>query len=165
MDLGGIRREGQRKLFLISTTHGAESTGLAAMLATIAEFKEKDMIASNWARGESLRNTLQASIQRHGLDKYLSVVGYPCLLALVCRNSQGTPDDAYRTLFMQEMIARGVLFQGLLYTTWSHQQPQLDEISHAFDQSCEVYKASIAAGNCDQLLVGPSAKPVFRRTI
>ena len=165
MDLGGIRREGQRKLFLISTTHGAESTGLAAMLATIAEFKEKDMIASNWVRGESLRNALQASIQRYGLDKYLSVVGYPCLLALVCRNSQGTPDDAYRTLFMQEMIARGVLFQGLLYTTWSHQQPQLDEISHAFDQSCEVYKESIAAGNCDRLLVGPSAKPVFRRTI
>ena len=35
MELGGIRAEGTDKLFLISSTHGAETTGLAAMLATI----------------------------------------------------------------------------------------------------------------------------------
>ena len=165
MDLGGIRREGQRKLFLISTTHGAESTGLAAMLATIVEFKARDMIASNWARGENLRTVLQTSITRHGLDKFLSVVGYPCLLALICRNAQGSPDDAYRTLFMQEMIAHGVLFQGLFYTTWSHQQPELDEIAHAFDLACTTYKAAIDSGSCSGLLVGAPAKPVFRRTV
>ena len=38
MELGGIRNEGQDKLFLMSTTHGAETTGLAAMIATIKSF-------------------------------------------------------------------------------------------------------------------------------
>ena len=37
MELGGIRHEGGKKLFLISTTHGAETTGLAAMLHALAK--------------------------------------------------------------------------------------------------------------------------------
>ena len=47
MELGGIRNEGEDKLFLISTTHGAETTGLAAMNATIKSFVNHNMIQSN----------------------------------------------------------------------------------------------------------------------
>ena len=165
MELGGIRREGEKKLFLISTTHGAETTGLAAMLATIESFKRHDMIADNWKRGAALRQRLLDTIERHGLAAHLQLSGEPCLFALACRDSHGKPDDGYRTLMMQEMISRGVLFQGLLYPTWSHQQAELDIIAGAFEESCAVYKAAIAAGSCDGVLVGPAAKPVFRRAI
>lgn len=165
MELGGIRREGEKKLFLISTTHGAESTGLAAMVQTIEEFRTHGMIESNWGRGEMLKSSLKETIRRHGLDHYLDVVGYPCLFALVCRNAERSPDDGFRTLMMQEMIANGVLFQGLFYPTWSHREPECDTILTAFDASCAVYKRAIDAGTCGGLLVGPPAKPVFRRTI
>ena len=165
MELGGIRREGENKLFLISTTHGAETVGLAAMLQTIKEFKRHDMINSNWRRGEALKQRLQAAIDQHGLDSQLQLSGYACLFALTCRDASGKPDDGYRTLMMQEMIARGVLFQGLFYPTWSHQQSEIDVICAAFDESCAVYKQAVAAGNCDGLLIGPPAKPVFRKTI
>lgn len=165
MELGGIRREGEDKLFLISTTHGAETTGLAAMMATIREFKYHNMIESNWQRGESFRQKLVQIIARHGLSEYLQPTGYSCLLALVCRNPAGTPDDVYRTLMMQEMIARGVLFQGMFYTTWSHQQPELNHMAAAFDESCAVYRSAIERGNCAGFLVGRAAKPVFRKKI
>lgn len=165
MELGGIRQEGRDKLFLISTTHGAETTGLAALIATIHEFQRHDMIADNWRRGESLRTRLNEVIARHGLGTALEVKGDPCLLALMCGNSQGAPDDAYRTLMMQEMIARGVLFQGVFYVTWSHQQRELDEIVAAFDEACAVYRHAISRKTCDDLLVGPAAKPVFRKKI
>ena len=165
MELGGIRREGEKKMFLISTTHGAETTGLAAMVQTIEEFKRHDMIGSNWTRGEALMKRLQSVIDRHGLGAALSLPGYPCLFGLVCRNPEGKPDDAYRTLMMQEMIARGILFQGLFYPTWSHQAPEMDALANAFDASCAVYGKALAAGSCEGILVGPPAKPVFRRTI
>ena len=165
MELGGIRREGEDKLFLISTTHGAETTGLAAMMATISEFKQHGMIESNWKRGERLKETIQRIIQNHALEKCLQVTGYPCLLALICRNGAGLPDDAYRTLMMQEMITRGVLFQGLFYMTWSHRDVELDHMAAAFDESCAVYAAAIKAGTCDRLLIGRPAKPVFRKKI
>lgn len=39
MELGGIRNEGKEKLFLISTTHGGETSSIAAAIATMDEFK------------------------------------------------------------------------------------------------------------------------------
>ncbi len=165
MELGGIRRTGADKVFLISTTHGAETTGLAAMLATIDAFKSHGMIESNWERGEKLHQRLAQIISKHRLEPSLTVTGYPCLLAVICRNANGQIDDAFRTLLMQEMIARGVLFQGLLYPTWSHQQSELDHIALAFDESCAVYRKAIDANSCSNLLVGPPAKPVFRKKI
>jgi len=165
MELGGIRREGDDKLFLISTTHGAESTGLAAMIATIREYRQHNMIESNWARGEVLKQQLEQLVRKHGLESSLQLIGYPCLFALVCRNAAGAPDDAFRTLMMQEMISWGVLFQGLFYPTWSHQQLEMDHIAMAFDKSCAVYRKAIDAGNTKNLLIGRPAKPVFRKTI
>lgn len=165
MELGGIRREGEDKLFLISTTHGAETTGLAAMMATIEAFKKHNMIESNWERGAALKKRLKAVVQRHGLERTLELVGYPCFFALVCRNTEGIPDDAFRTLMMQEMIARGVLFQGLFYTTWSHQSEEMDAIATAFDNSCAVYSKALEAGTTDGRLVGRAAKAVFRKKI
>ena len=165
MELGGIRREGEDKLFLISTTHGAESTGLAAMIATIQAFKQHNMIESNWARGEVLKQRLEQIVLKHGLESSVQLLGYPCFFVAVCRNSAGVPDDAYRTLMMQEMIARGVLFQGLFYPTWSHQQPEMDHLVMAFDESCAVYRRAIEVGTTDGLLIGKPAKAVFRKTI
>jgi glutamate-1-semialdehyde 2,1-aminomutase len=160
MELGGIRREGQQKLFLISTTHGAETTGLAAMLATIDAFEQHRMVEHNWRNGVALVGRLKATIAKHGLHSSLEIVGYPCLTALLCKE-----DDAHRTLFMQEMIASGVLFQGLFYPTWSHGAAELDVIANAFDAACATYRRAIDAGSVEGLLAGPPAKPVFRRKI
>jgi glutamate-1-semialdehyde 2,1-aminomutase len=165
MELGGIRRTGAEKLFLISTTHGAETTGLAAMVATIEAFNKNGMIDSNWQRGADLKARLIEIVGRHGLNAFLELTGYPCLFALNCRNASGQPDDAFRTLFMQEMIARGVLFQGLFYPTWSHQESEVLRIAQAFDESCSIYRRAIDLNSCADLLVGPPAKPVFRRRI
>lgn len=165
MYLGGIRNIGDNKLFLISTTHGAETTGLAAMIATIEAFQTHAMIESNWARGEALHSALNEVIARHGLQAVLEVKGDPCLLALVCCNAGGKPDDEFRTLMMQEMITRGVLFQGLLYPTWSHQKAELEWITAAFDESCAVYRQAIEQGSVSGLLIGAPAKPVFRKKI
>lgn len=165
MELGGIRRKGDDKLFLISTTHGAETTGLAAMIATIKAFKQNSMIESNWTRGKALKLRLEQIVRQHGLESSLQLLGYPCLFALVCLNPAGAPDDAYRTLMMQEMIVRGVLFQGLFYPTWSHQQAEMDHMVMAFDESCAVYRRATEAGTTDGLLIGQPAKAVFRKKI
>ena len=165
MELGGIRKQGSDKLFLISSTHGAETTGLAAMMATIREFKKHDMIEDNWARGEMLKTQLGVIINNHRLDNYLQLVGDPCLFALICKNADGTPEDSFRTLMMQEMIANGVLFQGLFYPTWSHQKSEMDILVRAFESACSVYRSAIDCGATANFLIGPPAKPVFRKKV
>jgi glutamate-1-semialdehyde 2,1-aminomutase len=165
MELGGIRREGENKLFLISTTHGAETIGLSAMIATINAFNLHNMIENNWARGSALKQRIEDIINEHKLESSLQLIGYPCLFVLVCRNSAGVVDDAFRTLMMQEMIAGGVLFQGMFYPTWSHQQQEMDTIVTAFDSSCNKYRNAVDAGTTDGFLTGRPAKAVFRKEI
>jgi glutamate-1-semialdehyde 2,1-aminomutase len=165
MELGGIRRDGEDKLFLISTTHGAETIGLAALVATIEAFEREAMIEQNWKRGEQLVARLRGVIRRHNLEAFLDLVGYPCLTTLNCRDASGTSDASFRTLFMQEMIANGVLFQGILYPTWSHQAAELDAIERAFEAACAVYRRAIDARSVEGLLIGPPVKAVFRRQI
>jgi len=165
MELGGIRNEGADKLFLISTTHGAETTGLAAMIATIKEFRNLNMIEDNWRRGVQLQRRLKEIIEKYDLTLYLQLMGYPCLFLLVCKNHREEVDDSFRTLMMQEMISNGVLFQGIFYVTWSHQDSEISLIIQAFDSACRVYKEALINGSTDSLLIGRSVKPVFRKYI
>ena len=163
--LGGLEPEGARKLFLLSTTHGAESSGLAAMIKTLDVFGDGSIIAENWRVGEALRQRLEAVIVRHGLQSYLRIIGYPCMMALETLGADGAADMALRTLFLQEMIARGVLFQGLLVVTPSHGPQELTDTENAFDAACAVYRQAIEQHSVEGLLTGPVVKPVFRRVL
>jgi glutamate-1-semialdehyde 2,1-aminomutase len=163
MRLGGLDPVGARKLFLLSTTHGAESSGLAAMVKTIELFQDGSFISGNWANGTALRSSLEAIIARHGLERNLRIVGYPCLMALETNGPTGSPDMAFRTLFLQEMIMRGILFQGLFVFSPSHGPLEVAATEGAFDESCAVYRTALDRGSVDGLLVGPPVKPVFRR--
>jgi glutamate-1-semialdehyde 2,1-aminomutase len=163
MRLGGLDPVGARKLFLLSTTHGAESSGLAAMVKTIELFQDGSLISANWANGAALRSNLEAVIAKHGLERNLRIIGYPCLMALETNGPAGAPDMAFRTLFLQEMIMRGILFQGLFMFSPSHGPPEVEATTAAFDESCAVYRTALERGSVDGLLVGPPIKPVFRR--
>jgi glutamate-1-semialdehyde 2,1-aminomutase len=165
MELGGINREGLPKLFLLSSTHGPESVGLAAMIATMKAFKAEDVVGRNWQTGRNLRQALEAVINRHELSNALKISGYPCVMALDVSGPEGTPDLAFRTLFIQEVLARGVLFQGVFVLTPSHGQTEIDQTVAAFDGACEIFKAALEVGTTDGVLVGPPIKPVFRKTV
>lgn len=165
MELGGIRNVGAEKLFLISSTHGAETIGLAAMMSTISEMKNHDMIASNWERGAFLLSELRKIISKNDLENYLSFIGPACLFAIVCKNWIGNIDDAMKTLLMQEMIEQNILFQGLFYTTWSHKNDELKKQIEAFDKACKIYKKALEAESTKGYLRGNIIKPVFRAKI
>ena len=64
MELGGINREGEEKVFLISTTHGGETHGLTAAIATIDEYKNKNVIAHTHAIGKKLIDLCSQLIKR-----------------------------------------------------------------------------------------------------
>lgn len=165
LELGGLRNAGSEKMFLLSSTHGAESTGLAALMATIKAFKKNKMIDANWINGGNLKNKINEVISKNGLSDYLKVIGYPCLFTLLCKNQDLNLDDGFKTLFMQSMIENGVLFQGLFYQTWSHGPEEHRKILDAFNNACLIYKEAIQNGGINGLLVGPVIKPVFRKYI
>ena len=70
MRLGGLNHD-QPRVFLLSTTHGAETHALAAAIATLHAYTDQDVIAALWRQGEMLRKLVQQSIQENRLARLL----------------------------------------------------------------------------------------------
>ena len=63
---------------------------------------------------------------------------------------------------MQEMIRRGVLFQGLFLPCFTHADDDLEHLAEAFTCACVVYRRALEDG-IEGLLAGPVIPPVFRK--
>lgn len=164
MELGGIRAKGEEKVFLISTTHGAETHAMAAALATIDEFEQKDVVAHNHRLGRLLAAECQRVVSAQALEPFVQVIACEWMPTFVFRNRKHEPCPGLRTLFMQEMIKRGVLFQGVFVPCYSHTQGDVVRFVKSFEESLGVYTRALDDGY-ERFLVGEPAKPVFRKTL
>lgn len=164
MELGGIRKSGAEKLFLISTTHGGETCSIAAALATIDEFKKHDVIKHNQTMGQKFIDGSKRIISNHGLSGSIKNLQFNWHASLGYFDADGNNSFGLRTLFHQEMIRYGVLFQGIFCPHFSHTEKDVDYILDAMDKACKVYKRGLEEGY-DKYLKGEPIKPVFRKFI
>ncbi len=160
MELGGLHHDCER-VFLLSTTHGAETHALAAGIETMRTYQREPVIETIWQQGERLKTGLDAVIKQHGLEEYVQILGKPCALIFVCRDNDGNPSQAFRTLFLQETIKRGLLMQSLVIS-YSHTSEDIDRTIDAIDESLEFYKRALE-DSVENYLVGHPSKGVYRK--
>jgi glutamate-1-semialdehyde aminotransferase len=164
MELGGISREGEEKVFLISTTHGGETHALRAGIKTIEIFQEKNVIGHIRKIGEIISERSKKIIREKGLEKFVEVQGKDWIIGYAFKNKNGDADNYFRTLFLQEMIKGEVLFQGIFIPCFSHNETEVEFFLKAFGKSLDVYKEALDKG-VDKYLVGEPTKPVFRKIL
>lgn len=164
MELGGIRKTGAEKLFLISTTHGGETCSIAAAIATIDEFKKHEVIKHNQAMGQKFIDGSKKIFQSHGLQESIKNLQFNWHASLGYFDKEGNNSFGLRTLFHQEMIKYGVLFQGIFCPHFSHSEKDVDHVLQAMDESCKIYKKGLDEGY-EKYLTGDAIKPVFRKYI
>ncbi|MDP2175514.1 MAG: glutamate-1-semialdehyde 2,1-aminomutase [Bacteroidota bacterium] len=162
MEYGGIKRFGERKLFLVSTTHGGETHSIAAGLATIDVFENFPVIAHNHSIGDYFITGVSNILEKKRLSDYFTLTGFNWSVGLIVKNINKEPCFYYRTLFMQEMIKRGILYQGILSPCFSHSFQDIDLMLNAFEESCDVFIKALEEGY-EKYLIGESIKPVFRK--
>lgn len=159
MQLGGLHHDKER-VFLLSLTHGAETPNLAAALAVMKIYSTEPVVATLWQRGERLAAGINKAISNHGLEEYFSLIGRPCSLVYATRDQEKRNSQAFRALFLQETIKRGVLAPSLV-VSYSHTNADIDATIDAFDGALAVYQKALEEG-VDKFLVGQPVKPVFR---
>lgn len=164
MELGGIRNKGKEKLFLISTTHGGETCSIAAGLATMDEFEKHPVVAHNQAMGQRFIDGSARIIASHGLTHSIKNLQFNWHASLGYFDNEGNNSFGLRTLFHQELVRQGVLFQGIFCANYSHTEKEVDYILEAIDEACKVYKKGLEEGY-EKYLVGEPIKPVFRAKI
>lgn len=161
MDLGGIRRTGAERVFLISTTHGAEMCGLAAFLETLAVYRAEGVVGHLWSYGRKLVAGLNAAAKEAGVSESFGASGVPCSPAYATLGPDGAPSLPLRTLFSQEMIRGGVLMPWIALSL-AHGDRELDRTLSAARRALRVYARALEDGP-ERHLEGPAIRPVFRR--
>jgi len=164
MELGGITRTGEEKVFLISTTHGGETHALAAALATIDFYEENKVVDQMHEKGRRLLELTQHIVKKHELEHAIQILPCEWTPIFLFKDASGQVSPGYRTLFMQEMISRGVHFQGFFVPSYSHTEEDLFYFAKAFEMSLPVYKKALEEGY-EKYLVGEPAKAVFRKIL
>jgi glutamate-1-semialdehyde 2,1-aminomutase len=159
MQLGGLDHD-QRRVFLLSTTHGGETHALAASLETIRIYREQDVVGALWRQGERLRELISQSIIENRLDRLFEVVGRPCNLIFATRDRDGSPSQAFRTLFMQELIRHGIIAPSFV-VSFSHSDADIERTADAVYAAHIIYRKALDEG-IDKYLEGRPVKPVFR---
>ena len=117
-----------------SFTFGGETLSLAAALATMEKLEREPVIPTMRARGERLLRDTQALIDRHGLADVFSLAGHPTWSFLLFKDARGHSMWEIKTLFMQEMLKRGVLTYGTHNMSYAHSDADLDLLNAVYDE-------------------------------
>lgn len=160
MARGGINHD-QERVFLLSTTHGAEQHALAAAIQIMQIYQEEPVIAHLHRQGERLRTGINKVIANLKLDGYFEILGRNCNLVFATRDPEKKPSQAFRTLFMQEMVKRGFLAPSLV-VSYSHSEADIDKTIEATGEALVVYKKALDEG-AEKYLIGRPVKPVMRK--
>jgi glutamate-1-semialdehyde 2,1-aminomutase len=160
MNLGSINTEGAERVFLISTTHGAEMCGLAAFIKTVEIYKRENVIDHLWKYGQGLMEGMNSIAAELGINEFFCVEGFPCSPNYITRDIDKKPSLELRTLFSQEMIKNRILMPWIALS-FAHGEKELDMTLSATRNSLYIYKRALNEG-CNKFLFGKTIKPVFR---
>jgi glutamate-1-semialdehyde 2,1-aminomutase len=161
MKLGSIEEVGKERVFLTSTTHGAEMSALGAFIKTIEIIKRDNVINHFWSYGQQLIDGLNDLAKDAGILEQFYAEGFACSPNYVTKDTSGKSSLAFRTLFSQEMIKNGVLMP-YIAISFAHQQAQLETTLIAARQALAVYKNALENG-VEKYLQSHIIKPVFRQ--
>jgi len=160
MELGGIHHKTER-VFLISTTHGAEMCGLGAFVETLKVYQELDVIGGMWRSGRRLMDGMNAIACELGIADHFSFDGLPCSPNFTTRDRDGNVSLEFRTLFVQEMLKQGILMPWIALSH-AHGDLEIDFTLEAGRKSLQVYRKALETG-VSTCLEGRPIKPVFRK--
>ncbi|GAB4361875.1 MAG: glutamate-1-semialdehyde 2,1-aminomutase [Oricola sp.] len=161
MRLGGLDHTDRPRVFLLSTTHGAETHALAAAIATMRIYRDEPVIDHLERQGERLRRGMTQVIDRHGLASHVEVIGRDSCLFYATRDPDGNPSQAFRSLFLQETIRRGILMPSLV-VSYTHSDDDIDRTIEAVDGALSVYAKAMSDG-VERHLVGRPSEIVYRK--
>lgn len=161
MRLGGLEHHDRDRVFLLSTTHGADSSALAAMVENIRVYRERNVIAGFERLGSKLRDAVNDVSRSLGLAEHFFVAGRPGNLIFFTLDRDKQRSQSFRTLFLQETLRRGLIAPNLVLNH-SHTDAEIEQAVDAIAAALAVYRRALDEG-IDRYLVGRPVRPVFRK--
>jgi glutamate-1-semialdehyde 2,1-aminomutase len=160
MERGGLR-DTRERVFLLSTTHGAETHALAAAMAVQETYVEEGITARLHAIGERLASGVREVAAGMGVSDHVLVRGRASNLVFATLDEQLRPSQPYRTLFLRHLLTHGVLAPSFVVSS-ALSEADIERTLDAVAQACAVYRKALDAEDPTPWMNGRPVKPVFR---
>jgi len=145
----------------VSGTFGGESLSLAAGIAVLDKIAREPVIPALWETGRSLTSALREAAAAHGLADVVRVGGPAPMQGVTFADHPNAAADAIRTLYVTEMLARGVLTTGALNVMYAHDREDVSRVAAASDGAFERLARELRRPGLEARLPCPLIRPVF----
>ncbi len=145
-----------------SMTFGGEALSLAAAVATIRELESQPVFEHLWRQGDRLKAGFNGLAARAGLGQVVRCLGPEPKSAVVFEPAGPYSPLALKSLFQQEVIRRGVLFNGDHMLSYSHTAADIDRTLEVYEQALEALASHLGDETVLEAIDGTLLEAVFR---
>jgi glutamate-1-semialdehyde 2,1-aminomutase len=161
MERGGLR-DSQERVFLLSTTHGAETHSLAAAVAVLETYVQEGITEQLHTLGERLAAGVREAADGMGVGDHVLVRGRASNLIFATLDENGNPSQTYRTLFLRQLLTGGILAPSFVVSS-AITEHDIARTIEVVGQACAVYRKALDAQNPAPWMGGRAVRTVFRR--
>jgi glutamate-1-semialdehyde 2,1-aminomutase len=152
----------QMENIFFSFTMGGEVLSLAAAQATLSRLCREPVIDTMRRRGLKLKEGLSELIARHRVDEFCKVSGDPTWTFFVLSDTMGASAYALKTLWLQEMFARGFLCLGTHNISYAHSNNDINALLAAYDEILPILRDAAENRALMQHLRCAPLEPLFK---
>jgi len=145
-----------------SFTFGGETLSLAAGMATMGKLQREPVVATLARVGSEVMKGLRERIAAHGCESFLAVSGHPSWSFLSILDAGGYTSWDIKTLFLQEMIARGILMLTTHNISYAHSAEDVARLLNAYDEVLPVLAEAVGEGTLQARLEAQPLVPLFK---
>lgn len=145
-----------------SFTMGGETLSLAAAQAAIAKGVEQDVAGRLQSLGKSLIAGVEDLIAKHDCGDFLAIAGHPSWTFLTIAEATDARGFELKTLYLQEVLARGILTLGTHNLSFAMGDEELARLFATYDEVFPLLREARAAGDILQRLRCEPLQPLFK---
>lgn len=145
-----------------SFTFGGEALSLAAALATMTKLQREPVIETLKTQGQKVVTGLKNLIAHHQINHIVSISGHPSWSFLNIKDVPPYTQWEIKTLFLQEMFARGILTLGTHNMSYSHSDADVAKLLAVYEEVFLVLKDAVDHGNLKKYLRCQPLAPLFK---
>ena len=145
-----------------SFTMGGEALSLAAARAALDKIEREPVIETIAARGKAIAEGVRERIAKHDVADFMSSAGHPSWGFLLFADVPGVNAFEMKTLFLQEIFARGILSLGTHNISYAHSEADVAKLLSVYDEVFPILKDAVHNRAMRQYLRCEPLEPLFK---
>lgn len=145
-----------------SFTFGGETLSLAAAWATLNKLEREPVIETLKQQGSKVIKGVKALLNKYELNSNMSISGHPSWSFLAFQDSGKYSQWELKTLFMQEVLARGIITLGTHNMSYCHSDADIERLLQCYDEVFPIIKDGILNSCLEKYLRCKPLEPLFK---